>query len=370
MKHKILTTIITSAFLISAPANVMAVGGIVQQDWPVHDSTNGAKLDTIGEHFQNLANSGSIGAQIAERNAIATNTNMNNLSNLEHQRKVILDAAPSLEKCIAITNAMGSGTAQGAVRQNAEAISRNLSSVRNSRGNENLNSVTKSSSELKTCSEQDVRAGIAGCTVEGKYANMDTDSTSVKINSLNGSFSLPPEQLAVAQQYIKNVVYANAPAQLDSSRSANSELYNALRKVWYGRVSPVSNALSFQMAYSASMDLSQNVSAKAMWTSPEMAAAYSNTHGGMKPPANPSMKEIINTMVNKDMFFPKTVADNSAMSETDLLRTISRQLALNNYLQAYNSEMLGYISDQTGMVVMGLHSPQTNNMNQAAQAGH
>lgn len=355
--------------MISAPSNVIA-GGMVQQNWPVHDSTIAAKLDTISKHFENLAESGSLGAQVTENNTKAANINMNNLSNLEYQRKVVLDAAPTLEKCIAITNAMGSGTAQGAVRQNAEAISRNLSTVRNARGNDNLNSVTKSSAELKTCSEQDVRAGIAGCSVEGKYANMDTDSSSVTRNSLNGSFSLPPEQLAVAQQYIKNVVYANAPAQLDSSRSANSELYNALRKVWYGRVSPVSNALSFQLTYSASMDLSKNASAKAMWASPEMVAAYINTHGGMKPPANPSMKEIINTMVNKDMFFSKTVADNSAMSETDLLRTISRQLALNNYLQAYNSEMLGHISDQTGMVVMGLHSPQTNNINQAAQAGH
>ena len=67
-------------------------------------------------------------------------------------------------------------------------------------------------------------------------------------------------------------------------RGANSELYNALRKIWYGRVSPVSNALQFQLWYSAGMDLSNNASAQAMWTGEEMVAAYKNTHGGLEPP--------------------------------------------------------------------------------------
>jgi hypothetical protein len=367
IKSKTIATLVSTLFVLT-PSIGFAAGAM--QDWPVHDQANGEKIDALGAHFGNLAQSNKISAESEVRNTKAINMTQGILSTLEQQRKVILDAAPTLDKCISITNAMGAGNMQGAVRQNAEAISRNLSQVQNAQGNDNLNSVTKSSSELKTCSEQDVRAGIAGCKVEGKYANMDTNSTVVKINSLNGSYSLPPEQLAVAQQYIKNVVYANAPAQLDATRGANSELYNALRKIWYGRVSPVSNALQFQLWYSAGMDLSNNASAQAMWTGEEMVAAYRNTHGGLEPPKNPSMKDIINTMVNRDMFFSKTAADGQAQSTEELLRTLNQRMALNNYLLAYKAEMDGYISDQLGMIVMGIHSPQTNDINQTAQAGN
>ena len=82
------------------------------------------------------------------------------------------------------------------------------------------------------------------------------------------------------------------------------------------------------------------------------------------------MKDIINTMVNRDMFFSKTAADGQAQSTEELLRTLNQRMALNNYLLAYKAEMDGYISDQLGMIVMGLHSPQTNDINQTAQAGN
>lgn len=363
-----LKTISIAVALAVMPVSAIAMTGA--QNWPVHDSTISEKFDALGAHFSNLIQSDKTQSQISERNVIAQNLNQNTLAVMEDQKKVILQAAPSLQKCIAITNSLGAGNMSGAVNQTREAITRSLSQVVSAKENENLNSVTKSAKDLKTCTAEDVQMKVGGCTVEGKYANMDANSYSIKVNVLNGSYSLPPEQLAVAQQYIKNVVYAKAPASLDLGRGANSEVYNAHKKLWYARASAVENALAFQAAEAAGIDLSKNASARAMWNSPSMLAAYEMTHNGKKPPEKPSMIEIINTLVLKDMFYSNSEAENQASSELELLRSLNKKQALTNYLMFRNGIINTLHSDQTGMIVMNQLAPITNDIKQTAQAGY
>ena len=366
IKNKLSVAII-SAFVIM-PTQVFAVGAM--QDWPTHDSTVAGKIDALTTQLANSIKGDSVSAQLNERNATIQNLQMTQLSVLEKQRDVILEAAPTLEKCIAVTKSMGAGRVNAAVNQNTEVINRNMEQVRNASGRANFNAITQSPSKIGSCSEADVREGLYGCSKVGEYAGLDTSVKSLKFNSLTGSASIPPKQVAVAQQYIQNTVYGMAPTRLSGGRGANSELYNAQMKLWHSRVSAVEMALAFQLAYNTEINLGTTSSAAIMWNNEDMKAAYAATNGGIERPVNPSMKELLTTLVNRDLFYSNNKASEQSGDIATLLRALNEKMAINNYLQVQNRELLAFISDQQGAAVMGMYAPIDNNINQSAQAGN
>ena len=305
------------------------------------------------------------------KNTYTQNMNTANQAILMEQRKVAIQAAPTLEKCVAITKSMGTGRANAVQKFHERVITKNLDSARNAYGNANLDSITKSVSTLGTCKESDVKDGI--CTSVGKYAGADEDMDSLRYNKLGGNNSIDPEQAKVAQQAIKNSVYGFAPSRLEGNRAANSESYQAHKKVWNTRVSPFANTLKRQLSWNTSINIGDGAMGQSSlaqsWNSEKMKSAYEQINQ-VPQPANPSMNELITATVSRDMFYANDAAETTALSEQELLVKLNEKMAINNFLLLMTYNSLADMNQSLSSIGMQMYAPVSNDFGQTAQAGY
>lgn len=367
MKYKIIASILSGVLTIGVTNAQM------QQEWPTHDKTLNDQFKAL--HKQLEVGSGELSkleSKVAQNNTLAQNVNTNRLSILEEQKRVILDAAPTLEKCIATTKAMGIGRANAVVNHNTQVIRQNVGRASNSYGNTNFDAVTKSSQALQTCKEEDIRDGINGCKGQavGKYAGLDENVLSLSFNPLGKNRTISYEQAKVADRYIKNMVYGLAPARAPVDMN-NSSQYEAHRKIWNARMSTAAAALAEQLGWYTEAPLNPGSSLHTLWNSEEMNSVYSQSgSGGSTKPANPSMGELVEAFVNKDFMYGGANAIESTGDQAELLRRLNQKMALNNYLLLKQIHLLNTNNTQLAAITSSLSSPiDLGQMNQLMQTG-
>lgn len=350
---------------------VQTASAQVQQDWPVHDSTLNSQFIALNKQIEMLGHVSKTGSQVQQNNILAANYNANKLSIMEDQKRVVLEAAPTLDKCIATTRAMGLGRANAVVNHNQRIIRQNVTRASNAYGSTNLNAVTNSSTSLGTCKVEDIRDGINGCKGQevGKYAGLDESITSINTNVLGQNRSVTYEQARVADRFIKNMVYGLAPERAPRDR-ANSSIYEAQRKIWNARMSTVSAAMADQLGWYTEIPMVEGSSLHLMWNSAEMNSVYGQTSDGSSTkPVNPSLAELVQAFVNKDFMYGGAVAVEQSNSQVDLLRRMNQKQALANFMQYRELQMLEHMSNQLGTIATTLNSP-LRNMNQNMQSGN
>lgn len=367
-KNKLLSVIITSFITMATPSIANA---IVQQDWPVHDKTVNDQLKAINKQLEMGGQLSKMESQVAQNNVVAANANANQLAILQDQKRVILDSAPTLEKCIATTKSMGLGRANAVVNYNNQVIRRSVGRASNSYGNTNFNAVTQSSVSLQTCKEEDIRDGTNGCKNQavGKYAGLDESIISLRVNELGKNKVVSYEQAKVADRFIKNMVYGLAPERAPSDM-ANSSIYEAYRKIWNSRMSTVSTSLAEQLAWHTEISFAPGSSLESMWNSAEMNSVYGQTgEGSSSKPEKPSMAELIEAYVKKDFMFAGATAVEQSSNEVDLLRRLNQKVALSNFMALRQIQLLEHQNNLTASLVSFSDSEFRKEMQQKMQTG-
>lgn len=360
MKMKILAVgVALSCSMAHAQLNI--------DSWPVYDSRVAAAINSLGEILQAQIKGAGMQSQIVEKTTFSSNLNTAYQNILQDQKKVILDAAPSLSKCVQITQSMGAGRAAGVLRTIEDVSANNGAKRRDAAGNVNFNSVTQSGGALQTCTTFDVKQGVNGCKNSnvGKFAGLDTSINAIRKNVLAKNLSIDTEQLRVAEQYISNFVYALAPKQEIGAQAVNSGIYNAYRKIWLARVSPVEQALRAELNWKTSLGkLNPNSSLGILWNSDLMNQAYMQANEGRPKPDNPSFGEIVETLAAKDFFFGMGTAETNTQSAEKSLADLNQKIAMSNYLSVRQQENMFIQNSQLGSIAMGIHSPLPENFNQ------
>jgi hypothetical protein len=324
-----LATLFSSPVMAITPGGSGGVGG--QQRWPVTNETSESYLRQILEAQSSTAKQGVQNAQtLAELQA--KNVSIQNADNREalisvEKRKVIQAAAPTLEKCIAVSQGIGFGRAVGFQGQVDNVSQKTVTKAVGNPQGSNYTNITDKKEELGLCTADDVVNGVGKCQKVGKYASLN-NNVNISRKSPDGSGSIDNEQYDAAIHQIQSKVYGHAP---DTSKMAGSVDEVRESSIWYSRVSIFASVETRVAAWHKKIMVSQapGTGLYNLWNSPEMVSTYRSFHDQHWNP-DPSMAEIIETLVAKDYFNnPKLY---TTKSEIEVLRMQAKQQALTNYL--------------------------------------
>lgn len=211
-----------------------------------------------------------------------------------------------------------------------------------------LSMMIDAKTKLGTCSTLD--NGVGGCSgspgdyggsSDGKIPSSDVSPLALKGNTKRGdkldgnnqevaNYSLDARGIDVANQYISNATLANAPKMIPQDKLQANPGYKSL----YDGV-----MVKLYAAQQAMKDILSNVKAAPL-SSGSIAQQYWDANKGkyqtvlgMKAPDAPSLKDIIKFNVANDYF---GTPDNTAQSQEDLLKDLSKKVALSNLIAERN----------------------------------
>jgi hypothetical protein len=360
IKKTILVSALSLGFVTSA--NAIDAGGLGQmQEWPVHDQVVAKKIEALTQALTNAnIDTAQAQAQLQQNNAFAINSNIRAMEIQNDLKKVVLDAAPTLDKCIATTRAIGMGRANAQAARQQYIQRFNLSqNSKDAVSNGNINAVTQSVAALGTCKATD-KGIVPGCTEVGKFAGKDEDASVLLNGTHTNNLTIEPDQQKVGQQYIRNTVYALAPTMPDNIDANNSQIV-AKRKVWNARASVAALAMADTLSQRSSIPLAEGSSLKITWDN--FDDVYSQIYNKATKPANPSDLEMMNALVKRDFMYGGVAADANSQSEVGLLRQLNEKMALNNNIQMTLLNETIILKLIQANVLMQLLAPVSNDTN-------
>lgn len=255
-----------------------------------------------------------------------------------------LDAMPTIQQCVQLTNRTanagatsatfsaggGSGRGAGGVAKanSKEAREDSITSTATAQA-----SLLMNKSTLGTCGGGMDNA-ISGCSGMGAYAGGDINSVSLTGNIAGKSgnkdianFSMSADGYKVAQKYANDATLYEAPKYADPAQVAKNPAYVAMYNSVISKLNAANEAfLSVARWKVANTGLSGP--ALANWNNTK--ADYQATLGLTPPPA-PSLFEMVNFQALNDYAGPNT-KDPVALSDQEVMRDISKKLALSNVL--------------------------------------
>ena len=316
--------------LLSASSQLFAIG----TGWKVEDDATHRGLADIKALLEGQSQSEQLGMNTTLMNGIGSSINNTNVILMHDWKQAELNAAPNLQKCIAVSRG-STGAALAGASRSANAL-RDASSIRqNAFGNSNfINVISYAKDKDKDlCSITDVQNGL--CKEVGKLGGWADKIESIRENPVGKNLSLTPEQVGYGQRYISGITNALAPDPSGGGmQGAVSEKYIAMRKIWLQRMAPTVEVLNGQLAYSRGMQLGEQHPLAKIWNDPHMVKAYQEIRGKESVrPAAPSLKEIDQMMVYRPLMYSGDIARReSSTREIDAIRQLAESQAMTNYL--------------------------------------
>ncbi len=358
------------AFVLTvASTQVFAIG----QKWPVEDTVTHQGLADIHIAIQQNNENAKMTAVAGERGAVTQSLNNASIAITQDLKHAELNAAPSLQKCINVTRARGSGAAIAGQTNAATALSQQLAVPQNSFGEKNFQSVTDmSGTRAETCTVADVNNGLPGCKKPGAMAGWTEQYAALTKNPLDNNKSLSSDQVANAMQFITNSLYSLAPDPAAGGKEGSTSTKNAaLRKIWHTRVSPSVYAVQQQLGEMRQLDLPANHPLMMAWNEPSMKDAYTQLRSGNSVrPEKPSPVELQELQILKNLYYSGDIAKaESTARDIDVLRLLERQMAMSNYLQYQQITQLKIMNAQLQAINANLLAPVSNDNNQGKASG-
>ncbi len=316
--------------LVLVSSQLFAIGA----GWKVEDDTTHRGLADIKALLEAQSQTDQIGMNAAMAGSIGGSINNANVTLMHDWKQAELNAAPNLQKCIAVSRG-STGAALAGASRSANAL-RDASSIRqNAFGNSNfINVISYAKDKDKDlCSITDVQNGL--CKEVGKLGGWADKIESIRENPVGKNLSLTPEQVGYGQRYISGITNALAPDPSGGGmQGAVSEKYIAMRKIWLQRMAPTVEVLNGQLAYSRGMQLGEQHPLAKIWNDPHMVKAYQEIRGKESVrPAAPSLKEIDQMMVYRPLMYSGDIARReSSTREIDAIRQLAESQAMTNYL--------------------------------------
>ena len=337
-------------------------------DWPVKDAQLNGYAGEIVMYLKGKANLDSkvaaIQTDVQTRNVTAANANERMLAIQMEHRRVAASAAPTLEKCIAVSQMMGIGRANSFAGQQEMTSRRQTARAIGNLDEKNLNNINTTKAQNGTCSETDAKLKVDGCTKVGEFGALAKSANLSRV-SPTGSSTISEKQYQAAVQNIQNTSYGLAPSMIDLK---NSDEARAKADMWYQRASIFADIKAYIAAEHVGIPVSQapDSGIYAMWNNPQMVQTWQAVNGKVPRPEDPSLITIVETMVNKDMFVNYKV---QSMTGDQLTRELIRQSAITNYLLMKNQVAQENI--QLALAALGdqTMSPVSHQNRELAQTG-
>lgn len=342
----------------SSAAN--AQWAVTNVDDPIYFSPTGIFTQTLGMMIGALKASIDQGNSLAE---VRRKQAMDLVQNADVRQRAAMGIAsmaktnanlmPTIEQCVELTKReAGSYSNQYASYGGSgfSSIPVNAQKMQLTSDSKKLSMALSQKNALGTCSQLDVSAGLDKCSTVGDYGGDQSGKSTIpgsdvsylslkgdtnNSDKLNGTgqelanytISTTSKGVDVANQYIANSTLYAAPKMLPPNQLKAHPDYVAA----YDQVMVKLNAAQQAMKDVLSLRIAPGSwpSQGAAYTDWQTASSNYKTLFGMNPPKVPSVEELMNYKASNDYL---GVPSDTAQTQEDILKSIDRKLALNNFI--------------------------------------
>lgn len=362
MKKIFKTTMLSACLLMGlGSANAMSI-----TDWAVKDQESIAVQKAIFELLKSQMQLSGEQMKYQDRGTYSLAQTIVRNENMQQEKKAVLSAMPTLEKCIAASKVGGTSLMNASKNRIENANQRTVSALSSNLSGSNLASLTNKEhrENLGTCTEFDVKAKRCGAI--GDYAGASENMRTLTKSNSSKNMTLSKEDQQRADQFIVNSLLAEAPAvQDDDGSGASSATYEAKRKEWVSRMSAAQNWLLFMKSYHSEQPISDGNPYKSYWNTDLTRTKYKQLYGADAVfPENPSNAEIATFNLLSEMTGLEAQEKINKANELEIAKIIAERIGLLALEQNKANEILIHNTNINAMILANQLSPLDNDFSQ------